>query len=318
MNVAAYREFEAYSASVQDADVRMMLPTLDRPSWEIAGVSVGEFHVQRGREGSGNIAEGTSRDGGQVLFVPLTGRNRANGILMDDCDVLVMEPGSEFSIAVHEAHDWCSVFVPFESTSANEATSSRLALEKRETRIVKTSRAESSRLRWLLSQVVECAISEPSASTIPAAQRSLTADLESACRPVVRRPLPGLPNRGRPLISRQGIVRKANEWFDRQSENYGSVSSLANVVGVTERTLQNAFLDCFGVPPRRYFALRRLQQARTALRTRDPDRTSVTEVAARFGFWHFGRFSREYFRHFGERPSETALVGASKRPLRVS
>src|SRR5436190_4413075 len=33
--------------------------------------------------------------------------------------------------------------------------------------------------------------------------------------------------------------------------------------------------------------------------------TSITEVAARFGFGHFGRFAQDYRQRFGETPSET-------------
>jgi AraC-like DNA-binding protein len=48
----------------------------------------------------------------------------------------------------------------------------------------------------------------------------------------------------------------------------------------------------------------RLAQARSELAAPRPG-TTVTRVALDCGFTHLGRFSQEYVRRFGERPSET-------------
>jgi AraC family transcriptional regulator, ethanolamine operon transcriptional activator len=45
--------------------------------------------------------------------------------------------------------------------------------------------------------------------------------------------------------------------------------------------------------------------ARRALRKGLPDTTTVTEIATRYGFWHFGRFAGESQSLFGEAPSST-------------
>ena len=46
--------------------------------------------------------------------------------------------------------------------------------------------------------------------------------------------------------------------------------------------------------PKQYLPSRRMHLARRALRDSAPDRTTVTEIATRYGFWHFGRFAGEY------------------------
>jgi AraC-like DNA-binding protein len=75
--------------------------------------------------------------------------------------------------------------------------------------------------------------------------------------------------------------------------------------GVSERTLEYAFLDRFGLTPAAFIKARRLAAVRTELRCADPDRTRVGDVLGEFGFWHVGQFARDYRHAFGELPSDT-------------
>jgi AraC-like DNA-binding protein len=54
----------------------------------------------------------------------------------------------------------------------------------------------------------------------------------------------------------------------------------------------------------RYLRAARYEKVRAALRRADPEE-NITGIAARWGFGHFGRFSVEYRRLFGESPSAT-------------
>ncbi|MNC93343.1 transcriptional regulator EutR [compost metagenome] len=63
--------------------------------------------------------------------------------------------------------------------------------------------------------------------------------------------------------------------------------------------------EYLGTSPNRYLVSRRMSQARRTLRESDKAATTVTEVAARWGFWNFGRFAGEYKALFGELPSTT-------------
>ena len=66
----------------------------------------------------------------------------------------------------------------------------------------------------------------------------------------------------------------------------------------------SSLCEAFGRPPATLLAELRLNAAHRALLQPGKD-TSVTKVAARYGFVHFGRFAATYQRQFGELPSVT-------------
>lgn len=84
-----------------------------------------------------------------------------------------------------------------------------------------------------------------------------------------------------------------------------TVGDICRVAGASERTVQNGFLERFGLRPKAYLRDRRLNGARLELRTSDPHGTAINQVAHRWGFWHLGQFAGDYRRLFGELPSDT-------------
>ena len=83
------------------------------------------------------------------------------------------------------------------------------------------------------------------------------------------------------------------------------IPEICDAMKVPERTLRLCCQERLGISPKHYLLLRRMQLARRALAAADPGTLTVTEVATRFGFWHFGRFSVCYRMAFGELPSVT-------------
>ncbi|MFN9773303.1 MAG: helix-turn-helix domain-containing protein [Burkholderiales bacterium] len=104
------------------------------------------------------------------------------------------------------------------------------------------------------------------------------------------------------LSRRLALVRRAEAFVDEHPDAAPTVAELCRATGACRRTLQASFVDVLGIGPSRYLRALRLNRARADLK-RDP--ASVSEVAARWGFWHFGRFASDYRAMFGERPSET-------------
>ena len=80
---------------------------------------------------------------------------------------------------------------------------------------------------------------------------------------------------------------------------------VAAAAGMSLRSLQTAFRREFDVTPADYLRAVRLDRVRDDLRDADPGRTTVGDVARRWGFGHLGRFAAGYSRRFGEYPSAT-------------
>ena len=84
-----------------------------------------------------------------------------------------------------------------------------------------------------------------------------------------------------------------------------TIVDICRTLGVSERTLQYAFRAYVDMSPLVYLRLRRLNRVRATLRASDPQTTTVTAVAMRFGFLHLSRFALDYKQLFGELPSAT-------------
>ena len=83
------------------------------------------------------------------------------------------------------------------------------------------------------------------------------------------------------------------------------VTELCRIAAVSERTLQYAFKEVMGMSPREYLVRLRLHRVRQALLAASQRTSTVSVEALKWGFWHFGEFSRAYKDCFGELPSDT-------------
>jgi len=104
---------------------------------------------------------------------------------------------------------------------------------------------------------------------------------------------------------RSKIVQIAEDYALSHTAERIHVSDLCEAAGVSERTLQYAFKELLGMSPMAYLTQLRLHRARQTLRAATHASTTVAKEALRWGFWHFGDFSRAYKECFEELPSET-------------
>ncbi|NJD64968.1 MAG: helix-turn-helix domain-containing protein [Chloroflexi bacterium] len=109
------------------------------------------------------------------------------------------------------------------------------------------------------------------------------------------------------------IVKKAEDYVLSRAGDDLYVSDLCRVAAVSERALQNAFKEVMGLTPLAYLTRVRLHRVREALLAGSQATTTVSVEALKWGFWHFGDFSRAYKDCFGELPSDTLHRSAGTR-----
>jgi TolB-like protein/methylphosphotriester-DNA--protein-cysteine methyltransferase len=107
-------------------------------------------------------------------------------------------------------------------------------------------------------------------------------------------------------------VKKAIDYLRIHVDQEVTMADLLRACGVAERTLRKHFRTFLGFSPLGYLRRMRLAALREEL-LRATERSTITEIAARYGFHHLGRLSAEYARRFGERPSTTLRLARVAR-----
>ncbi len=99
-------------------------------------------------------------------------------------------------------------------------------------------------------------------------------------------------------------LRLAEAYIEAHLDEPLTIEDIALAANSTPRTLQNAFRKFRDTTPLRYVRDARLSRIHQELLSSD-SRASVTSIATRWGFSHFGRFSQVYRQRFGETPITT-------------
>lgn len=165
------------------------------------------------------------------------------------------------------------------------------------------------RLRDLAAAVLARLIASTDGVPAPGELAAMRADLCAALADAALAALPPEPGQTARPEQRMRILREARALaMAREAEGAPTIAGICEALGVSRRTLQYSFQEIACVNPATYLRTIRLNQARRDLKAG----ASVTTAATNWGFWHFGRFAREYRDLFGELPSQT--VAGPGRP----
>ena len=101
------------------------------------------------------------------------------------------------------------------------------------------------------------------------------------------------------------LLRLAQEYIDHSLTSGISVVEVCRHTGTSRRALERMFLSVLGMGPAAYIRNLQLNRVRRDLLSGEKHRESIGDIAARYGVWHWSRFSQNYQLLFGELPSQT-------------
>lgn len=320
--------FQYHSFSVQGFDPESLLGVIRDARFEqrlLRGGSFRVFHqrlafgecsLDSGRYSLPILAQGAF--GGRHLtfgiMVASSAPTRINGHVAATLDIQVHPPGGELHCRP-QAGDWTwaafLVPLPVFVAAAERVLGSALPIPLDRMSNVRPATAAGQALLLAVDDAFRAgesaagnAVAEHIALDV---QERLLEALVRALASAQPHALAFAPSRKDPWLR---TLRRAEDFLCRHAhEPYGS-EALCRYVYASERTLQYAFRSAYGMTPRQWHTVMRLNLARRELIALRPEETRVADVAARWGFYHFGRFSARYRDMFGEAPATTL-----RRPL---
>jgi AraC-like DNA-binding protein len=306
MPVQRFSSFEAFFDAFRFASMRAMVLGPAGENWVLTTLALNDLSIQWGQAEAKAVVEGAPRAAGVSIFLP-TRMPAAwcwNGRPFDDLSLMVDVPSADFCLAAAKTpRSWCGVYIPNRVLADANGDVTTTVGSKRG--FFQVSPQRITRFRSIVGQLEAVVQGAPSVLESAAGQRAAGQKLLREVRGLLVTPRAVEPTPGRHLVPRRQIVRRALDFVEQHDLECLSVEELATAAGVSERTLRDAFQHYFGVAPVQYLNMRTLHQIRRALKTADPSRTTVSEIATQFGVWHFGRMAQDYRFLFGELPSQT-------------
>jgi AraC-like DNA-binding protein len=233
----------------------------------------------------------------------------ANGLPLRSGVLLVAQPETEVQFVTNAGYESIALLLPPEDLRAHLAARQREA-DFRVPNGVETLQSNGTKVRALFDwgkRLVDTAARQPDLFNDHRAER------EAAHVELLETLLASLGETNGFEADRSDRIRQAHSRIVKTAEDYALsnpgdrlfVTDLCRAAAVSERALENAFKEVMGLTPMNYLVRLRLHRVRQSLLAGSQGTTTVSAEATKWGFWHFGEFSRAYKDCFGELPSDT-------------
>ncbi len=272
-----------------------------KPSVDVSFASTGRLQLACFQREPGVRVRGTAGPGVAIMGVALSGsRLNVQGEELPVGRLAVIPAGVEFEFLCAESHRLLLLLVDARVLHALGLEGwGRPIARDRPLTFLHERREGASRVvaaSWL--RAIDRAVRDPAMARDGRTGRDLERDV---LEPVLREMVPADPAPG--VRPRRELAIRAERYLRDTLEGRPNLSRICHDLGTSTRALHASFQLVFGVPPKAYQRMLRLQAARKDLLRARPG-TTVSQVAVKWGF-QCGYFAVDYRRMFGERPSET-------------
>lgn len=323
MAILTFDDFEAYADAVTGVDGQMRVTGRGNGDWMLELLDAGDVVAMRGMDGAPMLYRGLSHAGCYHAYITLPGSEAyMQGHRVTDELLIWFAPGTE----VHAVTRVASGFIALElAAGAVLARASEVAglvdgrLDR--THPVRVGREEIIQLTTLVARAMKIHRRRPQLFDAPTVRRAFSGQVIHALLRCIAlgNPEAARRSRGRPIVSRSEIISRSVQHIQRSIRGEATIGELTLSARTSQRSLNRAFDEIFGMGPQQYYMLERLHVIRRALREARPGDT-VTLICSRFGVWDLGRFAGMYRKIFGIHPSiELAAAleaGRSRSALR--
>jgi AraC family transcriptional regulator, ethanolamine operon transcriptional activator len=285
--------------------------------WWIESAPVGctPLHSSQSQMGGSATFAGEGNRGVFTVLLPATDPRqiRVDGQFLEPDAFILLGEEQCLTFTSADVVRWAGAHVPMNTTLI---ASELLPTASRHGPHLRSSLPYLDRLRWVISRVSaggsDIDINHPAAAAAAAQEVAICLNQVLERRTNVRR------LDIRPQLSRGRVIARTLSLIEANEGQPLFIEDLCLATGVSERSLRNIFHEFFGVGPMRLLKVRQLREIRAALLRADPQRDTITRIAAGFGIWDFSLFARNYKAMFGESPSRTLRTPPTAARVRSS
>ena len=306
VHVASIDDPDQLAAALRDVQIEYLRLAPAPFTATLTAIDLGPVRLQVAADHA-HISRGQVAAGQTLLLAGIAmpdGRTQMNGVTVGAGDILHLAPGAPLFARVLDPIQWGALSFRSEALAAALPGSlprdGDFALRRPGTGHAALSR--------FLAEAAALAATDPARMNLPAVRKSMAEDAMRFSLAALGHPMPRNAAH-RAAQRRVALVAQAEEALAAGLGAPLYSEDLERTLGVPMRTLHNAFIAVHGMSLHRYLRLRRLHLARAALRAGGPPVSHVKIAALSNGFWHLGRFAREYRDLFGELPSATMAQG---------
>jgi AraC-like DNA-binding protein len=301
----SFSDPDAYAAAFGDTCVDLTITGAgDFKAW-LTRRKLKHLEVYRCCENLSRIAYISLPPGSIFLSFPIgNGSSRFGGCALQNGDIVLHGQGERGHQQFNGACEWGLIASPPDQLAryCKTLTERPITLPHART-IFSPSRAERSRFRALFRRA--CHLAGGGKKSIEHAKMATA--LEQEMLDAIVNCLSANETKGnsKAKLHHAAVMVRLEETLIKRRDQRLNMSALCAEIGVAERTLRVCCAEFLGVSPMRYLLLRRLNEARSALRCANPSTSTVAEVARNHQFLELGRFAVTYRTTFGESPSVT-------------